>query len=220
VRRHDEQQLTPATQLGIDPHGCVEDIVVCQPSLFFVAPLPIGFHIPTVVVYSVLGELHFGPDFRQRHRAWHRSAYRILIPCGLLAARSARWITNANDDREEAEPLPYVEWLGFFSAMVTAILLGISAIVRRDFSAHGDWMIRAYATRRTGVDCPPSHQIKPIRVHNLGPRRHEGVHEHLLRIIGGIHLAERPQLRIRSENQIHSRRRPLYVTSDTIAPFK
>ena len=39
----------------------------------------------------------------------------------------------------------YVERLLFGTAMVTSIMLGIAAVGRRDFAAHGAWMIRAYA---------------------------------------------------------------------------
>src|SRR6185436_18460824 len=35
--------------------------------------------------------------------------------------------------------------LVFGSAMVMSMVLGVDAIRRRNFAAHGDWMIRAYA---------------------------------------------------------------------------
>jgi len=39
----------------------------------------------------------------------------------------------------------YVLRLVFGTAMLVSMVLGLYAIRRRDFNAHGDWMIRAYA---------------------------------------------------------------------------
>jgi len=39
----------------------------------------------------------------------------------------------------------YLERLVFGTAMAASIVLGIDAVRRRDFTAHGAWMIRAYA---------------------------------------------------------------------------
>jgi uncharacterized membrane protein len=112
---------------------------------FFAAPLPIVLHVPAVIVYCILGAFQFAPGFRQRHRAWHRTAGQILIPCGLLAALSGLWMTYFYPWPAGDGVILYAERLAFGSAMVIAILLGINAIVRRDFAAHGDWMMRAYA---------------------------------------------------------------------------
>jgi uncharacterized membrane protein len=112
---------------------------------FFAAPLPVAIHIPTVVVFCMLGAFQFAPGFRRTHRAWHRTAGRILIPCGLLAACSGLWMTQVYPWPEGDGELLYLERLIVGSAMLLAILLGIRALVRRDFAAHGDWMMRAYA---------------------------------------------------------------------------
>jgi len=39
----------------------------------------------------------------------------------------------------------YIERLAFGTAMGASIVLGIDAVRRRDFKAHGAWMMRAYA---------------------------------------------------------------------------
>ena len=44
-----------------------------------------------------------------------------------------------------AGPRVYVEPLVFGAPMLVSTLLGIAAIVRRDFAAHAAWMTRAYA---------------------------------------------------------------------------
>ena len=75
----------------------------------------------------------------------HRAAGRVLIPTGLLTALSGIWMAafypHPLGDGDVLEALRLL--FGF--AMVASILLGIRGIVRRKFSAHGDWMTRAYA---------------------------------------------------------------------------
>src|SRR5687767_12978447 len=61
---------------------------------FFAAPLPVVLHIPAAIAYSILGAFQFSPGIRRRHRAWHRSVGRILIPCGLIVALSGLWMAH------------------------------------------------------------------------------------------------------------------------------
>ncbi len=49
-----------------------------------------------------------------------------------------------------------VERLVFGTAMAASIMLGIDAVRRRDFKAHGAWMIRAYAI---GLGLVSLHQV-------------------------------------------------------------
>ena len=112
---------------------------------FFVAPLPVVLHILSVTLYSLLGAFQFAPMFRRRHACWHRLAGRFLIPAGLTAALSGWWMTMfyawpAGDGI-------VLSWLRlvFGSAMLASILLGVNALRRRNFTQHGDWMIRGYA---------------------------------------------------------------------------
>src|SRR5882757_11370618 len=62
-------------------------------------------------------------------------------------------------------------------------------------------------------------QIKPVQVHHLVPRRHEGTGELLLRIRASIHLRESPQLRVGSEYEIGPRGCPLELATRAITPF-
>lgn len=112
---------------------------------FFAAPLPVVLHIPAAIVYSILGAFQFSPGFRRRRRGWHRSAGRILIPCGLLVALTGLWMTLVYPWPQGDGQLVYLERLVFGSAMLLSIMLGINAILRRNFASHGEWMIRAYA---------------------------------------------------------------------------
>ena len=112
---------------------------------FFDMPLPVILHILSVIPYSLIGAFQFSAEFRRRHRTWHREAGKLLVLCGMMAALSGLWMTLAypwaNNDGEAV----FVERLVFGSGMLVSILLAIDAIRRRNFSSHGEWMIRAYA---------------------------------------------------------------------------
>jgi len=112
---------------------------------FFASPLPVVVHIPAVVVYSILGAFQFAPAFRRRNRPWHRAAGRLLAPLGLLSALSGLWMTLFYPWAPGDGLGVYIERLIVAPAMVACIVLGLLAILRRDFASHGAWMTRAYA---------------------------------------------------------------------------
>jgi uncharacterized membrane protein len=112
---------------------------------FFNAPLPVLIHIPAAIVYSILGAIQFAPGFRRRNRGWHRAAGRVLIPCAFLVAISGLWMTLTYPWPFGDGLAVYVERLVVGSAMLMSLGLGLDAIRRRDFAAHGAWMIRSYA---------------------------------------------------------------------------
>jgi uncharacterized membrane protein len=112
---------------------------------FFAAPLPVVIHIPAAILYSIVGAFQFSRSFRRRNRAWHRVAGRVIGVCGLLVALSGLWMAHFYPWPEGDGQLVYVERLVFGLAMTLSIVLGVYAVVRRDFAAHGAWMTRAYA---------------------------------------------------------------------------
>lgn len=112
---------------------------------FFAAPVPIGLHIVSVVLFSVLGAFQFSDGLRRRYRRWHRNAGRVLVVSGLVAALSGLWMTQWYPWPAGDGWMVYAERLFFGAAMVWCIVLSIVAIRRRAFVAHGDWMMRAYA---------------------------------------------------------------------------
>lgn len=68
--------------------------VTLENARFFAAPLPVMIHIPTAIVYSILGAFQFSSSFRRRRRAWHRAAGRVIGACGLLVALSGLWMAH------------------------------------------------------------------------------------------------------------------------------
>lgn len=112
---------------------------------FFNAPLPVMLHIPAAIVFSIVGAFQFSASFRRRYRRWHRAAGRVLVPCGFVVALSGLWMAQHYAWPAGDGQAVYVERLIFGSAMFVSLTLGVRAILRRDFEAHGAWMIRAYA---------------------------------------------------------------------------
>ena len=119
--------------------------VTAENTRFFAAPLPVLLHLLAAIPYSLLGALQFSPGFRRRFRGFHRAVGKLLVPAGLVVALTGLWMAHFYTLPAFDGPLVYVERLVFGAAMLVSMLLGIAAIVRRDFVSHGDWMTRAYA---------------------------------------------------------------------------
>jgi uncharacterized membrane protein len=112
---------------------------------FFAMPLPVILHILAAIPFSLIGAFQFSPELRRRHRTWHRAAGRVLVLLGLVVALTGLWMTLVYPRADNDGEAVFVMRLVFGSAMAGSILLGIDAIRRRDFTAHGEWMIRGYA---------------------------------------------------------------------------
>src|SRR3990167_1535003 len=64
--------------------------------------------------------------------------------------------------------------------------------------------LRSRSPRRKSVP-RRSDKVEAIGVHHLGPRRHEVFHKLLLRVRARIDFRKRPQLRVRTEDQVDTR---------------
>jgi uncharacterized membrane protein len=113
---------------------------------FFATPLPIVVHVCSATVYLILGAFQFAPGIRRRRPGWHRSAGRLLIPCGIATASSGVWMVLFYP-REDVfgEKLAGAFQIGAASAWILFLVLGFAAIRRREVARHRAWMIRAYA---------------------------------------------------------------------------
>jgi uncharacterized membrane protein len=114
-------------------------------SRFLAMPVPVLIHILGAIPYSILGAFQFSPGFRRRKRKWHRSAGKLLLVCGFLVALSGLWMAHFYPWPEFDGQLVYIERLIFGTAMLCSLVIGVNKIRRRDYVAHGVWMIRAYA---------------------------------------------------------------------------
>jgi len=101
-------------------------------------------HILAAALYALLGALQFSARLRRRRPKWHRRSGRLLVGAGMLVALSGLWMTLFYTGAPGGDLLWAVRLL-VGSAMVASIVLGFTAIRRRDIAAHRAWMIRAYA---------------------------------------------------------------------------
>jgi uncharacterized membrane protein len=108
------------------------------------SPAPLVVHVLAAAVYAVLGAFQFPARLRRRHPGWHRRSGRILVGAGLAVAGSGLWMTLFYSGAPGGVLLWTIRLL-VGSTMAAAIVLGFSAIRRRDIAAHRAWMIRAYA---------------------------------------------------------------------------
>ena len=110
------------------------------------APHPVVFHILASVIYCILGAFQFLPSIRRNYPKWHRSAGWLLVGAGIISALSGLWMTQYFAFSSDLQGnLLYGVRIAVGFAMIAFILLGLAAILRRQFVRHQAWMIRAYA---------------------------------------------------------------------------
>ena len=108
-------------------------------------PIALVVHIVGAAVFALVGALQFVPRLRRHHRTWHRRAGRVVATAGLAVAGSALWLTLFYAPQPGTGDLLYVLRLVFAPSMAACLVLGFTAIRRRDVVAHRAWMMRAYA---------------------------------------------------------------------------
>ncbi len=107
-------------------------------------PAPLVVHIIAAAAYALFGSLQFSARLRRRQPNWHRRSGRILVGAGMLVAFTGLWMTLFYTGAPGGDLLWAVRVL-VGTAMAASIVLGVTAIRRRDIDAHRAWMIRAYA---------------------------------------------------------------------------
>ena len=105
-------------------------------------------HIVAMTVFCLVGAFQFSPALRGR-RGWHRTAGRVLIPSGFIAALASMWLAVFFNGPSEEFALAMVR-LVFAVPMAVFLVMAVIAISRRNFDAHGAWMTRAFAIAVTG----------------------------------------------------------------------
>lgn len=107
-------------------------------------PAPVVVHVIAASVYAILGAFQFSARLRRRRPHWHRRSGRLLVGAGMLVALSGLWMTLFYAGAPGGDLLWAARLLAG-TAMAVWIVLGVTAIRRRDLTAHRAWMIRAYA---------------------------------------------------------------------------
>lgn len=108
------------------------------------SPSPVVLHVLAAALYAFLGAFQFSARLRRRRPGWHRRSGRILVVAGLAVAGSGLWMTLFYPGAPGGDLLWGIRLL-VGSAMAAFIVLGFTAIRRRDIPAHRAWMMRAYA---------------------------------------------------------------------------
>lgn len=108
------------------------------------SPAPVVFHVIAAALFALLGAFQFSARLRRRRPNWHRRSGRMLVVAGLVVAGSGLWMTLFYPGAPGGDLLWAVRLL-VGSATAASIVLGFSAIRRRDIPTHRAWMIRAYA---------------------------------------------------------------------------
>lgn len=110
---------------------------------FFDQPLPVVLHIVGASIFCTLGAFQFVPTLRQR--GWHRTAGRIALPAGLVAALSGLWMTFFYEWPAGDELSLAVVRAAVGVGMTTCLVLALTSVRHRDFAAHRAWATRGYA---------------------------------------------------------------------------
>jgi hypothetical protein len=108
-------------------------------------PLALLLHILSSAVFALVGTMQLLPRFRRRHLTWHRRAGRVLTLAGLVVAASALWMTLLYQPQPGTGRLLFAFRMVVGTAMAASLVLGFTAIRRRDVVAHRAWMVRAFA---------------------------------------------------------------------------
>lgn len=105
--------------------------------------LPLFLHVTASGLFMVLACLQILPGFRARHRRWHRRAGKLAIPAALIGALSGLWMALIHTDI--SGPLLFAGRIIASGAWAGFVLTAIWQLGKRNFAAHGRWMIRAFA---------------------------------------------------------------------------
>lgn len=110
---------------------------------FFAFPISIAVHVLSTSMFVVLGALQFSGSLRRR--GWHAMSGRLVWTSGLVTAVSGLWLTLVFPQGHHDGSWLFAVRLMVISGMLLCLLKGLQAVLRKNFDAHRDWMIRSYA---------------------------------------------------------------------------
>jgi NADPH:quinone reductase-like Zn-dependent oxidoreductase len=112
---------------------------------FAAHPSVLAVHIVSALTFSLLGALQFAKGARRRSPSLHRAAGWLVAPAGVVAGLSGLATMVAYAPSPTAGPTLHALRILSGVAMIAFLALGLEALRRRDYRAHGAWMTRAYA---------------------------------------------------------------------------
>lgn len=112
---------------------------------FLASPISTFIHIISAILYSLLGALQFSKSARRKWPHWHKKTGKALVAIATLVAVTGIWMTWNYPVANHDSSLVFIARLVVGFLMLSFIALGTQAIRIRNFNAHGNWMIRAYA---------------------------------------------------------------------------
>ncbi len=112
---------------------------------FLAAPVPVVLHVLAAIPFSFLGAFQLAPTIRRRFPAWHRGAGGVLAALGMVVAITGIWMAHRYPWPDGDGEGLYLLRILFGGLMAGSIMLALRALLRREFRAHGAWMLRGYA---------------------------------------------------------------------------
>lgn len=111
---------------------------------FFDAPMPVLLHGVACALFAGLGAFQFTAGSHRRPGR-HRLRGAIFVPSALVVAATGLWMEAFYDLPAYDGELLSVFRVLFGTAMIATTLLGVRALLRREYARHGAWMMRTYA---------------------------------------------------------------------------
>ena len=103
----------------------------------------LAFHGATAAGFLVIGALQILPGLRRRYRTWHKRLGKFALTLGVLGAASGLWIALRYGDI--SGPVLFYARIGASVFWLLSMAAAASSIQKRNWRAHGTWMLRAYA---------------------------------------------------------------------------
>lgn len=112
---------------------------------FAAHPIVLAIHVVSALTFSLGGAMQFATELRARRPALHRAIGQAVLPAGIVGALSGLVTMLVYAPAPTAGTPIHVMRVASALAMLGFLGLGLRALLRRDFRAHGVWMTRAYA---------------------------------------------------------------------------
>lgn len=123
----------------------VQGDVTEENARFLHAPISAVLHVVGANLFGVVGAFQVTPVLRTIHRRAHAWLGRLALPLGYVTALSGLYMTATYPTAPDAGMGIALVRAVVGGAMLVFAVLGTRALLRRDYRAHGAWMLRLYA---------------------------------------------------------------------------